>query len=110
MWVSHARARRYAKEIVPAFSAYAYFRIGTGFAKWLSTAIYRVRLGGFEEADASRCDGGVRHQPPLEHGLCACHRSYVAKLGAQLRRGRMGARNGAAEPHPRHGQLFRAPG
>jgi glycerol-3-phosphate O-acyltransferase len=50
MWLSHARARRYAKEIVPAFSAYAYFRIGTGFAKWLSTAIYRVRLGGFEEA------------------------------------------------------------
>ena len=49
MRVSHARARRYAKEIVPAFSAYAYFRIGTGFAKWLSTAIYRVRLGGFEE-------------------------------------------------------------
>jgi glycerol-3-phosphate O-acyltransferase len=50
MRVSHARARRYAKEIVPAFSAYAYFRVGTGIAKWLSTAIYRVRLGAFEEA------------------------------------------------------------
>ena len=35
--VSLARARRYAKEIVPAFSAYAYFRVGTRFAKWLST-------------------------------------------------------------------------
>jgi glycerol-3-phosphate O-acyltransferase len=50
MRVSHARAKRYAKEIVPAYSAYAYFRVGTGLAKWLSTAIYRVRLGAFEEA------------------------------------------------------------
>jgi glycerol-3-phosphate O-acyltransferase len=50
MRVSHARARRYAKEIVPAFSAYAYFRVGTQLAKWVSTAIYRVRLGAFEEA------------------------------------------------------------
>jgi glycerol-3-phosphate O-acyltransferase len=56
MWVSHVRARRYAKEIVPAFSAYAYFRFGTALAKWLSTAIYRVRLGAFEEA-------GLYHVP-----------------------------------------------
>jgi glycerol-3-phosphate O-acyltransferase len=48
MRVTHARATRYAKEIVPAFSAYAYFRLGTALAKWLSTAIYRVRLGAFE--------------------------------------------------------------
>jgi glycerol-3-phosphate O-acyltransferase len=47
--VIHARARRYAKEIVPAFSAYAYFRVGTGLAKWPSTVIYRVRLGALEE-------------------------------------------------------------
>ena len=37
--VSQVRARRYAEEIVPAFSAYAYFRVGTAFAKWLSTLI-----------------------------------------------------------------------
>ena len=49
--VTHARARRYAKEIVPSFSAYAYFRVGTGLAKRLSTALYRVRLGAFEEAE-----------------------------------------------------------
>src|SRR5215475_496788 len=49
--IAHARARRYAKEIVPAFSAYAYFRIGAGLAKWLSTALYRVRLGAFEEVE-----------------------------------------------------------
>jgi glycerol-3-phosphate O-acyltransferase len=49
--VTHARAKRYAKEIVPAFSAYTYFRIGAGLAKWLSTALYRVRVGAFEEAE-----------------------------------------------------------
>ena len=52
--VTHARARRYAKEIVPAFSAYAYFRVGAGLAKWLSTALYRVRVGAFEEAELYR--------------------------------------------------------
>jgi len=47
--VAHARARRYAREIVPAFSAYAYFRVGAALAKRLSTALYRVRVGALEE-------------------------------------------------------------
>ncbi len=47
--IVHAQARRYAREIVPAFSAYAYFRIGAGLAKRLSTALYRVRVGALEE-------------------------------------------------------------
>ena len=49
--VTHARARRYAKEIVPAFSAYAYFHVGAALAKWLSNALYRVRIGVFEETE-----------------------------------------------------------
>ena len=40
-----AKAQKYAKEIVPHFSARAYFSFGTGFARWLSKFIYRVRLG-----------------------------------------------------------------
>jgi glycerol-3-phosphate O-acyltransferase len=47
--VAYARAKRYAKEIVPAFSAYTYFRVGTALAKRLSTALYRVRLGAIDE-------------------------------------------------------------
>jgi glycerol-3-phosphate O-acyltransferase len=47
--VTHARARRYAKEIIPSFSAYTYFRVGTALAKRLSTALYRVRLGAIDE-------------------------------------------------------------
>ena len=52
--VAHARAKRYAREIVPSFSAYTYFRIGTALAKWLSTALYRVRLGALDEAELYR--------------------------------------------------------
>ena len=48
--VAHARARRYAREIIPSFSAYAYFRIGASLAKRLSTSLYRVRVGAFDEA------------------------------------------------------------
>jgi glycerol-3-phosphate O-acyltransferase len=48
--VAHARARRYAREIVPAFSAYTYFRVGAALARRLSTALYRVRVGALEEA------------------------------------------------------------
>ena len=48
--VAYARARRYAREIVPAFSAYTYFRVGAALAKHISTSLYRVRVGAFEEA------------------------------------------------------------
>ena len=48
--VAYARARSYAKEIIPSFSAYTYFRVGTALAKRISTALYRVRIGAFDEA------------------------------------------------------------
>ncbi len=40
-----AKAQRYAKEIVPHFSARAYFGFGTRIARWVSQLVYRVRLG-----------------------------------------------------------------
>lgn len=39
----------YAREIVPAFSAYAYFGIGAKVSRWIARALYRVRLGAFDE-------------------------------------------------------------
>ncbi len=39
------RARRYANEIVPSFSAALYFRVGTKLARLVSQSLYRVRLG-----------------------------------------------------------------
>jgi glycerol-3-phosphate O-acyltransferase len=47
--VAQARARRYAREIVPSFSHYAYFGIGTRIARFVSTYLYRVRLGYLDE-------------------------------------------------------------
>ena len=43
--VAFKQAERYAREIVPSFSASAYFGIGTRLARWVSTALFHVRLG-----------------------------------------------------------------
>lgn len=40
---------RYAREIVPAFNAYFYFRIGTWLARRVAQLLYRVRLGVVDE-------------------------------------------------------------
>lgn len=42
-------AQRYAREIVPSFSASAYFGFAIRLSKLLSRAFYRVRLGYFDE-------------------------------------------------------------
>ncbi len=39
------RVTRYAREIVPSFNAYAYFRLGYWLAKRIAQSLYRVRLG-----------------------------------------------------------------
>ncbi|WP_299816449.1 1-acyl-sn-glycerol-3-phosphate acyltransferase [uncultured Jannaschia sp.] len=48
--VAFETARRYAREIVPGFSALLYFGVATRLAQWLSRSLYRVRVSG--EADA----------------------------------------------------------
>jgi glycerol-3-phosphate O-acyltransferase len=40
-----AKAAGYVREIVPSFSATAYFKVGTQLARRVSQALYRVRLG-----------------------------------------------------------------
>ena len=44
------RVERYAREIVPAFNAYAYFRLGYALARRFARMLYRVRLGYADEA------------------------------------------------------------
>ena len=44
--VAFETAQRYAREIVPSFSATVYFGWGTRLAKWLSRGLYRVRVVG----------------------------------------------------------------
>lgn len=43
--VAMEKAKRYARETVPSFSAYAYFKVGTRLARALSQLLYRVRIG-----------------------------------------------------------------
>lgn len=42
--VAFQRARRYAREIVPGFSATAYFSFGTRLSKWLARSFYNVEV------------------------------------------------------------------
>ena len=48
--VAFEEARRYAREIVPGFSATVYFGFGTRAAKWLSRLLFRVHVGRIDEA------------------------------------------------------------
>ena len=54
--VAQAKARKYAAEIVPAFNAYIYFRIGYWLAKKLARLIYRVRVDFFDNNKISEID------------------------------------------------------
>jgi glycerol-3-phosphate O-acyltransferase len=50
------RIDRYAREIVPSFNAYLYFRIGYWLAKSVARSLYRVRLGYADEAGLAAVD------------------------------------------------------
>jgi glycerol-3-phosphate O-acyltransferase len=54
--VAFEKARHYAREIVPSFSATAYFTVGMRFARWLTHALYRVRLGAFDRDALEKID------------------------------------------------------
>lgn len=54
--VAFEQVERYAREIVPSFSASAYFGFGTRASKWLSQMLFRVRLGAFDEDNISAID------------------------------------------------------
>ena len=43
--IAMKRVESYAREIVPSFNAYAYFRVGSSIAKRIAELLYRVRLG-----------------------------------------------------------------
>lgn len=48
------RVDRYAREIVPSFNAYVYFRIGYALARSAARLMYRVRAGYLDEAALAR--------------------------------------------------------
>ncbi len=48
------RVDRYAREIVPSFNVYIYFRIGYALARAVARALYRVRIGYADEQALAR--------------------------------------------------------
>lgn len=54
--VAFEQARRYAREIVPSFSASAYFGFAIRAARWLSNALYRVKLWQVDEVALREID------------------------------------------------------
>jgi glycerol-3-phosphate O-acyltransferase len=50
------RIDRYAREIVPSFNAYLYFRVGYWLAKSVARSLYRVRLGYADETGLAAVD------------------------------------------------------
>ena len=50
------RVDAYAREIIPAFNAFLYFRIGYWLSKVVAKSLYRVRLGYLDEAGLAAVD------------------------------------------------------
>ncbi len=48
------RVDRYAREIVPSFNAYLYFRVGYAVARAVARALYRVRVGYADDPGFAR--------------------------------------------------------
>ena len=65
------RVERYAREIVPAFNAYLYFRLGYWLGRAIARTLYRVRLGYID------ADGIARIDPDATVVLVINHRSNM---------------------------------
>jgi glycerol-3-phosphate O-acyltransferase len=68
---------RYAREIVPAFNAYLYFRVGCWIARKVAQSLYRVRLGYVDSDGLARVDSNatvvfvMNHRSNMDYVLAA---------------------------------------
>ena len=53
------RVQRYAREIVPAFNAWIYFRAGYAVARAVARTLYRVRIGSADDAGLAAIPEGA---------------------------------------------------
>jgi glycerol-3-phosphate O-acyltransferase len=80
------RIDTYAREIVPQFNAYLYFRLGYRIARWLVRLLYRVRLGYSDESGLAALDPNstvvflINHRSNMDYVLV----SYLAAEKAAL--------------------------
>lgn len=69
--------RRYAQEIVPAFNAYIYFRVGYWLSRKIAQLLYRVRLGYADQTGLSEIAPGativfvMNHRSNMDYILVA---------------------------------------
>ncbi|MGL4638070.1 MAG: hypothetical protein ACRCWF_18975, partial [Beijerinckiaceae bacterium] len=84
--VTMARVQGYAREIVPTFNAYAYFKVGAKAARWLSTLLYRVRLGYADDVALSKINPDstvvfvMNHRSNMDYVLV----TYMASASSAL--------------------------
>lgn len=75
--VAFAHVERYAREIVPAFNAYLYFRIGYWLARRVAELLYRVRLGYVDQKALAAVDREatvvfvINHRSNMDYVLVA---------------------------------------
>ncbi|HET7200286.1 MAG TPA: 1-acyl-sn-glycerol-3-phosphate acyltransferase, partial [Burkholderiales bacterium] len=65
------RVERYAREIVPRFNAYFYFRVGYLLGRWIARSLYRVRIGYLDS------DGIAKIAPDATVVFVMNHRSNM---------------------------------
>lgn len=84
--VAMEKVKRYAGEIVPSFSAYAYFRVGTNIARSISKMLYRVRIGYRNDDALAAVDPSssvifvINHRSNMDYVLV----TYVASTSSAL--------------------------
>ena len=82
--VAFERAKAYAREIVPSFSASVYFGFATRAAKWLSTRLYDVKVDGAERLAGIHKDATVvfvmNHRSNMDYVLV----TYIAAKSSPL--------------------------
>ena len=75
--VAMAEVHRYAREIVPTFNAYIYFRLGYSIARAFARFLYRVRLGFADERTLAGVPPGttvvfvMNHRSNIDYVLVA---------------------------------------
>jgi glycerol-3-phosphate O-acyltransferase len=84
--IAMEKVKGYAAEIVPSFSAYTYFRIGTRIAKSISEMLYRVRIGIRNDEALAAVDPSssvvfvINHRSNMDYVLV----TYVAATSSAL--------------------------
>lgn len=84
--VAFEEARRYAREIVPSFSASLYFVIAGRLAQWVSRSMFRIRLGAFDRDQLEALDPNatvifiINHRSNMDYFLVTYLMSRASAL------------------------------